>query len=73
MLSELSPSRTSVPTQYPQTRKLIMVSNRGPIEHWFDDAGRTRRREGFVDRLVAVVPGVERGRREVLMVQALAD
>ena len=30
MLSELSPSRTSVPTQYPQTRKLIMVSNRGP-------------------------------------------
>jgi len=45
MLSELSPSRTSVPTQYPQTRKLIMVSNRGPIEHWFDDAGRIRRRD----------------------------
>jgi ferritin-like metal-binding protein YciE len=45
MLSELSPARTSVPTQYPQTRKLIMVSNRGPIEHWFDDAGRIRRRD----------------------------
>ena len=45
MLSELTPSRAQLASQYPQTRKLIMVSNRGPIEHWFDDAGRIRRRD----------------------------
>ena len=45
MLSEVSTGRTAVATQYPQTRKLIMVSNRGPIEHWFDDTGRIRRRD----------------------------
>ena len=35
------------PASYLQdkVRKLIMVSNRGPVEHFFDDTGRIRRRE----------------------------
>ena len=45
MLEEIAPA--SVPASYlnRETRKLIMVSNRGPVEHYFDDSGRIRRRD----------------------------
>ena len=45
MLEQVAPVHT--PASYLQrpSRKLIMVSNRGPVEHYFDDAGRIRRRE----------------------------
>ena len=45
MLEQIAP--VQAPASYLGTaaRKLIMVSNRGPVEHYFDDSGRIRRRE----------------------------
>ena len=47
MLEQISPVPIPAPASYlnRSTRKLIMVSNRGPVEHYFDDTGRIRRRE----------------------------
>jgi trehalose 6-phosphate synthase len=44
MLAQVGSSRELTPNSM-QTKKLIMVSNRGPIEHAFDDHGRIRRRD----------------------------
>jgi trehalose 6-phosphate synthase len=45
MLEEIAPVHTPAPYLANPTRKLIMVSNRGPVEHHFDGAGRIRRHE----------------------------
>ena len=45
MLDEINPAHAPASYLNKATRKLIMVSNRGPVEHYFDDAGRIRRRE----------------------------
>ncbi len=45
MLEQISPAHAPASYRNRTTRKLIMVSNRGPVEHYFDDAGRIRRRE----------------------------
>jgi trehalose 6-phosphate synthase len=45
MLEQISPIHAPAPYLTRPTRKLIMVSNRGPVEHFFDESGRIRRRE----------------------------
>ena len=45
MLSEASANPRSDRLNPAGPGPLIMASNRGPIEHWFDDDGRIRRRE----------------------------
>ena len=45
MLDQLAPVHAPASYLRQASRKLIMVSNRGPVEHYFDDAGRIRRRE----------------------------
>jgi trehalose 6-phosphate synthase len=45
MLTQLPPAGDRGPSESQPSKKLIMVSNRGPIEHWFDDTGRIRRRD----------------------------
>jgi trehalose 6-phosphate synthase len=45
MLEQVTPVYAPASYLNRPSRKLIMVSNRGPVEHYFDDAGRIRRRE----------------------------
>ena len=45
MLEQIAPVRAPASYLGRAARKLIMVSNRGPVEHYFDDTGRIRRRE----------------------------
>ena len=45
MLEQIAPVHAPASYLNKTARKLIMVSNRGPIEHCFDDTGRIRRRE----------------------------
>src|SRR5690606_37237288 len=45
MLEQIGPAHPPASYLNKAGRKLIMVSNRGPVEHFFDDAGRIRRRE----------------------------
>jgi trehalose 6-phosphate synthase len=45
MLEEVTPVIAPASYLTHAVRKLIMVSNRGPVEHFFDDTGRIRRRE----------------------------
>lgn len=45
MLEQIAPAHAPASYLNRGSRKLIMVSNRGPVEHYFDDAGRIRRRE----------------------------
>jgi trehalose 6-phosphate synthase len=42
---DLSPVRTTAPYLQRPVKKLIMVSNRGPVEHLFDESDRIRRRD----------------------------
>lgn len=45
MLEQIAPAHAPASYLNRAARKLIMVSNRGPVEHYFDDSGRIRRRE----------------------------
>lgn len=45
MLEELSPAQRPEADLRRSVQKLIMVSNRGPVEHVFDETGRIRRRD----------------------------
>ena len=45
MLEEIAPVHSPASYLTTPTRKLILVSNRGPVEHYFDGAGRIRRHE----------------------------
>jgi trehalose 6-phosphate synthase len=45
MLEQIAPVHAPASYLNRASRKLIMVSNRGPVEHYFDDQGRIRRRE----------------------------
>jgi len=41
----LAPTPELRPLHAAEKSRLILVSNRGPVEHWFDDSQRIRRRE----------------------------
>jgi trehalose 6-phosphate synthase len=45
MLDQVAPVHAPASYLNRASRKLIMVSNRGPVEHYFDDQGRIRRRD----------------------------
>ncbi len=45
MLAQVTPAHSPSRPYGTKPRKLVMVSNRGPIEHIFDDSGRIRRRD----------------------------
>jgi trehalose 6-phosphate synthase len=45
MLSQLTPAESMEARNDYGSRRLIMASNRGPVEHWFDENGRIRRRD----------------------------
>src|SRR5690606_37010703 len=70
MLKEVAPSHASYLST--PVRKLIMVSNRGPVEHFFDDAGRIRRREA-VGGLATALGSVARQQPVTWIAAAASD